>query len=107
MKNLLFVFLTFLMFVNVGFAQSDNIIEQDLQVLLNQKSDEMIEINIVFKSQIASKELKTKTRNRDKSQQREVVVSELKDFSQKHQAEVMSILRAEELNAKVSDINCL
>ncbi len=89
-----------------AYAQSSNVIEAELQNILNQKSDEMIDINIIFKSQINSKTLETKTRRTtNKAHRRELVISELKEFSAMNQADVMSILQSEEMNGNVADIN--
>ena len=89
-------------------AQNLDIIESELQEILNQKSDDMISVTIMFKSQIKTEALKAKAgRSNDKSVKREIVVSELKDFASSQQSDVMSILQAEAKSGKVADINSL
>ncbi len=108
MKKKLWWLLTLLLFCNVGFSQNLNAIEQELQEVLNKKSDDMIDISIILKSQINTKELESKAAKADnKSHKREIVVSELKKFAAKGQADVMAILQAEEASGNVKDINAL
>lgn len=108
MKKLIFTLFLALIMCDIMMAQSYNAIETELQNVMDQKNDEMISVNIVFKSQISSKELESKTRRTsDKSLQREIVIAELKDFSLRKQADIMSILQAEEISGTVKDINCL
>ena len=102
MKKLLLT-LTLILLCNIGFAQ--NAIDSRLQEVLNQKSDEMIPVNIVFKSQIDLAKLRTRTDvTLDKKVRRNVLVDELKLFSEERQQEVLSILKAETRSSKVTNI---
>ena len=90
-------------FSGLGFAQKT--IEPELQNVLNQKGDEMIGVNIIFKSQIDYDILRNVAKNiTDKKVRRDALVDELKLFAEKEQAEVMSILNAEAKSMNVTDI---
>ena len=90
-------------FSGLGFAQKT--IEPELQNVLNQKDDEMIGVNIIFKSQIDYDILRNVAKNiTDKKVRRDALVDELKLFAEKEQAEVMSILDAEAKSMNVADI---
>ena len=102
MKKLLLT-LTLILLCNIGFSQ--NSIDSRLQEVLNQKSDEMIPVNIVFKSQIDLAKLRTRAAaTLDKNVKRNMLVDELKLFSEERQQEVLSILKAETRSYKVTDI---
>ena len=105
MKKFLFLLVSCIL-CSIGFAQV-NVIDDELQEVLNLRSDEMIDITISFKSQADAAQLRAKAERGGKSLQREIVVSELKDFASIHQADVMAILQAEEASGKVADINAL
>ncbi|MBQ5689312.1 MAG: hypothetical protein IIV21_05035, partial [Bacteroidales bacterium] len=103
MKKTLLLTLLLLLLCNVGFAQSS--IDPRLQEVLNQKGDEMIPINIIFKSQIDLKKLRTRADvTLDKEVRRDMLVDELKIFAEEKQQEVLSILKAETKSYKVSNI---
>ena len=51
MKRNLLLLLS-LLICQLGFAQNYNVIEPELQEVLSQKSDEMISVNIILKSEI-------------------------------------------------------
>ena len=103
MKKTLLLTLLLLLLCNIGFAQST--IDPRLQEVLNQKGDEMIPINIIFKSQIDLKKLRTRAdATLDKKVRRNILVDELKIFSEEKQQEVLSILKAETRSYKVSNI---
>ena len=102
MKKLLLT-LTLILLCNIGFSQ--NAIDSRLQEVLNQKSDEMIPVNIVFKSQIDLAKLRTRAAaTLDKNVKRNMLVDELKLFSEERQQEVLSILKAETRSSKVTNI---
>ena len=106
-KHYIILFLA-LVLSTLSFAQNYNAIEPELQKVLNQKNEELIDIQIYFKSSIDSKQLNQVTRKAyTKSEKKEIVVSELKAYSKNVQADVMSILEAEELSGNVSDIHNL
>ena len=56
MRKLVFTLMIVLSFCGLGFAQ--NVIEPELQNVLNQKGDEMINVNIILKSQMDSEKLR-------------------------------------------------
>ena len=102
MRKLIFT-LTLILLCNIGFSQ--NVIDPRLQEVLNQKGDEMIDINIVFKSQIDLGKLKTRAQHvSDKKVKRNILVDELKLFTEEKQQEVLSILKAETRGSKVTNI---
>ena len=108
MKKLFLSLLISCMLCGVCYAQNHNVIEYELQEVMNQKGDEMIDVTIVLKSQIDDAKLQAMAgRTDDKMIQREIVVNELKDFSSRQQADVMSVLKAEETNGNVTAIRSL
>ncbi|MBE6342011.1 MAG: T9SS type A sorting domain-containing protein [Lentimicrobiaceae bacterium] len=103
MRKLVLTLLIIMSFSGLGFAQKT--IEPELQNVLNQKGDEMIGVNIIFKSQIDYDILRNVAKNiTDKKVRRDALVDELKLFAEKEQAEVMSILNAEAKSMNVADI---
>lgn len=103
MRKLVLTLLIIVSFSGLGFAQKT--IEPELQNVLNQKGDEMIGVNIIFKSQIDYDILRNVAKNiTDKKVRRDALVDELKLFAEKEQAEVMSILNAEAKSMNVADI---
>lgn len=108
MKKIYFILFFVLVLCGFSNAQNINAIEPELQEILKQKDNELIDIQIYFKSKVNSNQINKKTRNvSDKSGKREIVINELKTQSQLTQAEVMAILKAEELNGNVENINSL
>ena len=105
MKKFLFLLVSCIL-CNIGFAQV-NVIETELQEVMDQKGDEMIDVTIIFKSQMDAAKLQAKAERSDKSLQREIVVSELKDFSLRQQSDVMAVLQAEEMGGNVANISPL
>ena len=102
MKRLL---LTIILSVLCSIGFSQDIIDPVLHNVLNESDNEMIRVNIIFKSQIDIEKLKARGEDiGDKQMRRSVLVDELKLFSEEKQNDVMSILLAEERNNRVSDI---
>lgn len=87
-------------------AYAQNVIEAELQELINQKSDEKISVNIIFKSQLDVKELRNRSNNLDKETRRQAVIAELKSFSEASQHEVVSFIKSQESKGEVSDLVC-
>ena len=102
MKKLIFT-LALILLCNASFSQ--DVIDARLQEAINQKNDEMIDVNIVFKSQIDLTELKTRAQYvSDKKVRRDILVDELKFFAEEKQQEVLSILKTETRSSKVANI---
>ncbi|MBR4157036.1 MAG: S8 family peptidase [Bacteroidales bacterium] len=102
MKKLLFTLLVILSFSGLSFAQ---VIDNELQNVINQKTNEMISVNIILKSQLNLKSLSDRAEGiTDKRVRRDMLIDELKTFAEKEQAEIISILKAEEKSRKVTDI---
>ena len=105
MRKLVFTLLVIISFCNLGFAQ--NTIEPRLQEILNQKGDEMISVNIILKSQMNFNNLRSRANNViDKETRRNILVDELKSFTEKGQQEILSILNAEQRSSKVKNVSC-
>ena len=103
MRKLVFTLMIVLSFCGLGFAQ--NVIEPELQNVLNQKGDEMISVNIILKSQMDSERLTAcAAKATDKQVRRNIMIDELKLFSEKEQQEILSILNAEAKSNRVADI---
>ncbi len=105
MRKLVFTLLVIFSFCNLALAQST--IEPRLQEILNQKGDEMISVNIILKSQMNFNNLRSRSESIvDKEAKRNILVDELKSFTEKEQKEILSILDAEQRSSKVKDISC-
>ena len=103
MKKNLLLLLTAMMLFNIAYSQSFNVIEPELQEVLNQESDELIKVNIILKDEMDAAQMRSLlTNTNDKKERRDVVVRELKAFSEKSQDDLMSILKSR--NGSVSDI---
>ena len=103
MRKLVLTFTTILFLCINVFSQ--NTIDPVLQEAMNQKGDELISVNIIFKAQINPETLQEKvTRVTDKKIRRDILVDEFKLFTEKEQSDVMSILLAEKASKSVSDI---
>ena len=90
MRKLVLTLTTILFLCINGFSQ--NTIDPVLQEVMNKKGDELISVNIIFKAQINPESLQEKiTRVSDKKIKRDILVDELKHFSEKEQSDVMSI----------------
>ena len=99
----LFLTLAFFLICNLGFSQ--NTIDPRLQEVMKQKSDAMIDINIIFKSQINHSKLRSRANTTlDKEVRRDMMVDELKLFSEEKQKDVLSILQAETRGLQVTNI---
>ncbi len=102
-KILLAIVLSF--FCSIGYSQ--DVIDPVLQNVLMEKDNEMIEINIIFKSQFDIEKLKARGENiSDKKIRRNVLIDELKLFSEERQHDVLSVLNAEKNSSRVTDIKC-
>lgn len=104
MKKNIFTLLVCLMVSCFGFAQN-NVIDNELQTILNQKSNDYIDVNIMLKAQMTSDDFAVLNCKSDsKEVRREIVTNELKKFAKESQSEIMSVLQAEERSNKVTDI---
>ncbi|MBR5215942.1 MAG: S8 family peptidase [Bacteroidales bacterium] len=89
----------------IGFAQNYNVIEPELQNVLDSKSNDMISVNIILKSEANISHLRKNIQStEDAKAQRQVVVSELKNFSEQSQKDILSLLKAGEASGDVKDI---
>ena len=105
MKKLFLFLLTVFLFCNISNAQNVNIIERELQEALNQEGDTSVRVNIIFKEEMNVDELRSSVDNiSDKNLRRDVVVKELKAFSEKSQNDVISILKSAESKGTASKI---
>ena len=94
------------LFMSLCFAQNDNVLTDELQKILNQRSNELIDINIYFKSQMPTEHLQSlNVKSDSKEVRREIVINELKKFSEQQQESVMAVIEAEAKNGNVTDIN--
>ena len=87
------------------FAQNYNVIEPELQKVLDQRNDDMISINIILKPEISINNLRNNVKNiSDAKIQREVIVSEFKNFAKQSQEDILSLLKAGEASGDIKDI---
>ncbi|MBR4119941.1 MAG: S8 family serine peptidase [Bacteroidales bacterium] len=99
-------FIAFLLFLSSVIVAQPKV-EQELQQLIMQRCDDMISINIVFKSQIDRKGLKSKTLLIKNTEiKKDVVINELKNHSQKSQTNILELLKSEEKINRVANISC-
>ena len=104
MKKHITLLLT-LLFSMFTHAQNLDVIETELQEIINQKSHELIDVNIFFKAQPDVKDIKRNMKSTfTKTEQREYVVEALMTFAKNSQSDVMSIIRAEEKSSSVTKI---
>ena len=83
----------------------NNVIDNELQKILNQRNDDYIDINIMFKSQMSTADFAALNCKSDSKEiRREVMINEMKKFAEKSQRDVMSVIGAEERNSSVIDI---
>ena len=92
--------------LNVFFVNAqNNIIDDELQNILNQKGNDYIDVNIMLKSQMTSDDFSVLNCKSDsKEVRRELVTNELKKFAEKSQRDIMSVIKAEERSNSVIDI---
>lgn len=89
------------------FGNAQNVIEASLHEIMSQRDGEMIDVNIILKSQADADELRVMAeRANDDETRKDVIIRGLKEYSKKEQTEILSILDAEKRNNRVSDINC-
>lgn len=106
MKIRLYIFLFFLLCCNLGFSQHSNAVDSELLQLVKENGEELIDINIVLKSQIEPMRLKALAAStRDGSSRKRVVVRGLKEHSAQSQGAVLAILRSGESEGSVKDIS--
>ena len=105
MRKLIFCFI--LILFTVGTNRAQNVIDPELQSIMDQKTNEKISVNIIFKSQLDRAYLAERSSQYlDKETRREAVIKELKNFSADSQQEVLSIIKSAESRNAVSDIVC-
>ena len=86
-------------------THAQNVIDPELQTILNQKNDEKISINIIFKAQLDRFDLKERSNQYlDKETKRQAVIKELKNFSAETQHEVFSIIKSSESKNEVTNV---
>ena len=83
----------------------NNVIDAELQKILNQRNDDYIDVNIMFKSQMQTDNLSSfYCKSDSKEVRREIVVNELKKFAEQSQKDVLSVVKAEERSKDVIDV---
>ena len=104
MKKTLVLVVCLLLSVFFVNAQN-NAIDEELQKILNQRNDDYIDVNIMFKSQMPTDNLSSfYCKSDSKEVRREIVINELKKFSEQSQKDVMSVINAEERSSDVIDV---
>ena len=103
MKKLVLSLLIIISFCSLAYAQKT--IEPELQNVMNKKNDDMISVNIILKSNIDMNRLRSRAEQiTDKKVKRDFLVDEMKLFAEKEQAEILSVLRAEEPDRTFSSL---
>ena len=106
MRKYPFILLILMLFCRIGLSQDINVIEPELLKILEQRDNEMISINIVFKSNISRSSLRNNIKMfEDMRAQRQAVVNELKNFTEASQKDILSLLKAGEASGDVKDIS--
>ena len=107
MRKTIILLLLSLCIIKFGHTQITCDIDPELQKILGQKSNELISINIILKSQIDVDKLNSKNQtHRNRASKKEAVVKEFKKFSETTQADILSILQAETRSNNVKSIRC-
>ena len=105
MKKLIVLLLLSFCIISSNYVKAQCDIDPELQEILKQKSDELISINIILKSQIDVKKLNTRKQDfASKDIKREATLKEFKQFHQASQADVLSILQAETRSSNVKNV---
>ena len=105
MKKLIVLLLLSFCIISSNYVKAQCDIDPELQEILKQKSDELISINIILKSQIDVKKLNTRKQDfASKDIKREAALKEFKQFHQASQADVLSILQAETRSSNVKNV---
>jgi len=95
MKKLTILFFVFISLSIMAQEKSQHYpITDDLTAYLDQRSDDLIRINIRLKDQYNTKSLKNELSLLDRAQRRELVKGELKAFSQNSQADLLNYLES-------------
>lgn len=106
MKKHLCLFLLFTACCGFCFSQRSNVVDGGLWQLIDESSSELIDVNIVLKSQIEPMRLKALAASaRDMSIRRGAVVKGLKEHSSKSQNAVLAILRSAESDGAVKEVS--
>ena len=101
----IFVLVANLFFCIFLLNAQNNVIDNELQKILNQKNDDYVSINISLKTQMSSEDLASSYCKSDsKEVRREIVINELKKFAEQSQKDVMSVINAEERSNGVVDV---
>ena len=88
MRKLVFCFIIMLLTCGISIAQ--NVIDPELQTIIDQKGNEKISVNIIFKSQPNRDYLRERSSNFiNKETKRQAVIQELKNFSEESQQDVL------------------
>lgn len=107
MKKLIALLLLSFCIINSDYVNAQCYIDPELQEIMEQKSDELVSINIILKSQIDATKLDSKKQTyRDKKSKKDATLKEFKQFSEASQADILSILQAETRSNNVKDIKC-
>lgn len=107
MKKLIALLLLSFCIINSNYVKAQCYIDPELQEILEQKSDELVSINIILKSQINVAKLDSKKHiYRDRASKKDATLKEFKQFSEASQADILSILQAETRSNNVKDIKC-
>ena len=105
MKKLIVLLLLSFCIISSNYVKAQCDIDPELQEILKQKSDELISINIILKSQIDVKKLNTRKQDfASKDTKREAALKEFKQFHEASQADVLSILQAETRSSNVKNV---
>ena len=105
MRKLVFCFIIMLLTCGINIAQ--NVIDPELQAIIDQKGNEKISVNIIFKSQLDRDDLRERSSSfMDKETKRQAVIKELKNFSEESQQDALSIIKSAESKNEASDIVC-
>ncbi len=101
----IFVLVASLFLCTLFAVAQNNVIDNGLQKILNQKSSDYIDVNIMLKAQMTKDDFAVLNCKSDsKDVRREIVINELKKFAEKSQRDVMSVINAEERSNSVIDI---
>lgn len=106
MKKIVLLLLLNLCLIHITSAQRANVIDHELYELINSRSTDKISVNIILKSQPNLEESDVRSKFSDKQSKREYILRELKLFSEKNQADILSTLQVSERGSQVSDIKC-
>ncbi len=106
MKRIFVLVLLSFSLINLAFAQQMSVIDPELYTLMNSKSGDKINVNIILKEQFDANQMNVRRSFSSREDRRAYMVNEMKAQTENLQADVLKTLKANERSVQVTDIKC-